>query len=74
MSWCINAKNLLKSVHGFSSYELATGHSTKLPSTINNKAPAPTSEQLTKVVSHKLHGIHKAKETFIASENSETFT
>ena len=42
VSWCINAKNSLHSAHWFSPYQLAIGKNPKLPSTINQKAPAPT--------------------------------
>ena len=34
VSWCINAKNSLHSVHGFSPYQLATGKNPKLASVL----------------------------------------
>ena len=57
-------------MHDFSPQELAIGHNSKLPPTINNKVPAATSQPLSKAVSDNLDTIHKAK-VFIASENSE---
>lgn len=71
VSWCINAKNSLHSVHGFSPYQLAIGKNPKLPSTLNENAPALTRQPVSKIVSNNLEALHKAREAFIASENSE---
>ena len=71
VSWCINSKNSLHSVPGFSPYQLAIGKNPKLPSVLNKKAPALTREPISKIVSNNLDVIHKAREAFISSENSE---
>ena len=68
VSWCINAKNALHSVPGFSPYQLAIGKNPKLPSVLNGKAPALTRQPISKIVSNNLDVIQKA---FISSENSE---
>ena len=70
-SWCINAKNSLHSVHGFSPYQLAIGKNPKFPSVLNKKAPALTRQPISKIVSNNLDAIHKAREAFISSENSK---
>ena len=70
-SWCINAKNSLHSVHGFSPYQLAIDKNPKLPSVLNKKAPALTRQPISKIVSNNLDAIHKSREAFISSENSE---
>ena len=70
VSWCINAKNSLHSIHGFSPHQLATGKNPKLPSTLNKKVPALTCQPVSKIVSNNLDAIHRAREAFIVSENS----
>ena len=71
VSCCINAKNSLHSVHGFSPYQLAIGRNPKLPFVLNEKVPALTRQPTSKIVSNNLDAIHKARESFISSENSE---
>ena len=71
VSWCINAKIPLHSIHGFSFYQLAIGKNPKLPSTLNKKVPALARQPASKIVSNNLDVIHRARETFIASESSE---
>ena len=71
VSCCINAKNSLHSVHGFSPYQLAIGKNPKLPFVLNEKVPALTRQPTSKIVSNNLDAIHKARESFISSENSE---
>ena len=67
--WSINAKNSLHSIHGFSPYKLAIGKNSKLPSTLNEKAPALNCQPASKIVSSNLDAIHRAREAFIASKN-----
>ena len=71
VTWCINAKNCLSNIHGFSPYQLFIGTNPKLPSMISNRAPALTAKPSSKVISNNLKAKHKAREAFIASENSE---
>ena len=71
LSWCINAKNSLHRVHGFSPYQPAIGKNPKLPSVLNEKAPALTRQPISKIFSNNLDAIHKTREVFISSENSE---
>ena len=71
VSWCINAKNSLPSVHGFSPYQLAIGKNPKLASVLNEEVPALARQPISKIVSNNLDAIHKAREDFILSENSE---
>ena len=70
ISSCINAKNSLHSVHGFSPYQLAIGKNPKLPCVLKEKAPALTCQPTSKIVSNNLDVIHEATEAFISSENS----
>ena len=54
VSWCINAKNSIHSIHGFSPYQLAIDKNPKLPSALNEKAPASTHQSVSKNVSSNL--------------------
>lgn len=71
VSWCVNAKISLTDIHGFSPYQLAIGTKPKLTSTHHAKAPAHTNIPTIKIVAKNLEGIHKVREAFAASENSE---
>ena len=48
-SWCINGKNSLHNVHEFSPYQLAIGKNPKLPSVLNEKAPALTRQPISRI-------------------------
>ena len=71
LSWCINAKQALYSIHGFYAYKLAVGKNLKLPLTLNENVPALTRQPVSKIVSSNLDTIYRAREAFIASQNSE---
>ena len=71
VSWCINAKNSLHCVRGFSPYQLAIGQNPKIPLILDQKAPPLACQLLSKIVSSNLDAIHRARETYIASENPE---
>ena len=71
VAWAINAKNSLTNIHGFSPYQLAIGQNPKLPNANTNDAPALTHESTTKILEDNLSYLHKAREAFIQSENSE---
>ena len=68
---CVNAKNSLSNIHGFSPYQLVIGSNPKLPSVMSNRAPALTATPSSKVISNNLKAIHKARQAFTASENTE---
>ena len=60
VSWCVNTKNSLHNVHGFSPYWLILETNTKLPSTLSDKLPALTNKPISKVISQNLEALHKA--------------
>ena len=64
-------KEFLVNIHGFSPYQLATGTNPKLPSIHKAKALVLTFTPRNQVICKNLKAIQKARETFIASENSE---
>ena len=71
LSWCLNVKNSLTNVHGFSSFQLALGQNLRLPSTFIDKTPALTPSITSKILTENLAVLHKAREAFVAYENSD---
>ena len=69
--WCVNAKNSLCNVHGFSPYQLSIGTNPKLPSVMNDELPALTAKASSKLIADNLNALHSAREAFIQSEHSE---
>ena len=71
LAWCINAKNPLQNVHGFSPFQLALGQNPKLPSVLSDKPTAFTSPSSSKIPLDNLNASHEAREAFIMSESSK---
>ena len=71
LSWCINAKNSLANVYDFSPFQLALRQNPKLNSIFIDKPPAYIQTNASKILTDNLTALHKAREAFIASENSE---
>ena len=69
--WCINAKNSLANLHGFSPFQLAVEQHLKLPSTLIDKPPSSIQAITSKILRNNLTALHRGSEAFIASENSE---
>ena len=57
--WCVNAKNALHNVHGFSPYQLTLGTNPKLPSTLSDILLALTNKPISKVTSQNLEAYTK---------------
>ena len=68
LAWCLNAKNSLENVHGFSPFQFVFGQKTQLPSTFANKTPAVI-QHTSKILTDNLTTLHKAIEAFISSES-----
>ena len=71
LSWCINAKNSLHNVHGFSPYQLALGQNPRLPPFFTDTPPAHESPSSSDIVRQHLNALHDARRAFIEAENSE---
>ena len=73
LMWCVNAKNSLQNVHGFSPYQLVFGHNPVLPSPLNNRPPAleDPHTRSTEIVKENLNAQHSARVAFMESERSE---
>lgn len=69
--WCASAKNSLINIHGFSPYQLTIETNPKLSSKSSRKSASSHHIPTNKIVAKNLKAIHKARETFIANENSE---
>ena len=71
LSWSLNAKNSLATVHGFSPFQLTLGRNPKLPSTFDDKPPALTPSNTSKILTDNLAALHIAREAFVSCDNSE---
>ena len=71
VSWYVSAKNSLHNVNGFTPFQLSIGTNPKLPSTLSDELPALTTKPTSKVLSEHLYALHKAREAFVESENSD---
>ena len=61
LAWCLNAKNSLAKVHGFSPFQLVFGQNSKLPSTFTNKTPALLQYDNSKILIDNVTALHKAR-------------
>ena len=71
MAWCINAKNSLHNVHGFSPFQLVFGKNPRIPGILVDRPPALDSDTSACIVRENANAIHSARRAFIASESSE---
>ena len=71
LAWCLNAKNWLANLHGFSPFQLVFGQNLKLPSTFTDKPPVLIQHDTSTILTDNLAAIHKARQVFILSESSE---
>ena len=69
--WCINNKNSLHNVHGFSPYQLALGQNSRLPALLTDTLPAHESPSSSDIVWQHFNALHDARRAFIEEENSE---
>ena len=71
LAWCVNAKNSLANIHGFSPFQLALGQNPKLPSIFHDKPPALSPINTNKILTDNLLLLHRTRQAYIASESSE---
>ena len=71
LSWCLNAKNSLANIHGFSPFQLVLGQNRELQSRFIDKLPALTPSNTSKILTDNLTALHKAREAFVTYGNSE---
>jgi hypothetical protein len=71
LAWCVNAKNSLNNVQGFSSFQLSIGQNPRLPTVLSNRPPAYDSSLSSKLIRDNLNALHCARQAFIESERSE---
>ena len=71
IAWCVNAKNSLQNIHGFSPYQLAIGKNPTFPIAIDSYPPALTQFSENDIIRKNLEALHKSREAFVRSESSE---
>ena len=71
LAWCINAKNSMINIHGFTPYQLAFGKNPTLPSTLDNLPPANSPVNHSEILRENLNALHSAREAFTKLENSD---
>ena len=71
LTWCLNAKNSLANVHGFSPFQLVFGQNFKLPSTFTEKPPALIQHDTSTILTENLTAWHKERQAFISTESSQ---
>ena len=71
IAWRCNAKNSLYNMQSFSPYQLAMGSNPILPNSRESNLPALTNKPSNLIFKENLETLHKAREAFIQSENSE---
>ena len=69
--WAVHAKNSLSNIHGFSPYQLVFGKNPNVPGVLVDRPPALSDETKSDIVRENLNALHKAREAFVRSENSE---
>ena len=71
LQWCVNAKNSLRNIHGFSPYQLALGQNPRSPALLSDMPPALESNSSSEIIRQNLNALYCDREAFIRSENSE---
>ena len=72
LSWCVNTENSLANVHGFSSLQLTLGQFQIFPQlSLINPQHIYKQKQVRYLLTDNLTALHRAREAFLASKNSE---
>ena len=71
VAWCINAKNSLQNVHGFSPFQLVFGRNPRLPGILVDRPPALDDFNTITIIRDNLNALHASRRAFLASESSE---
>ena len=69
--WSISAHNSLRNINGFSPFQLVFSRNPTIPALLDSKPPALNEDTSSEVVRKNLESLHKARQAYIASENSE---
>ena len=69
-AWCLNAKNSLKNVNGFSPYQIAMGQNPIVPVAVDNDLPANSQVNTSEVVRENLNALHAARKAYVETEFS----
>ena len=72
LAWCINAKNTLENVKGFSPAQIVFGRNPKLPNLFSAGPTGFEEVAVSKTLAQHINAMHKAREAFIESESDRT--
>ena len=64
VAWCINAKNSLHNVHGFSPFQLVFGKNPRIPGILVDRPPALDGDTSSRIVCENANAIHSARQAF----------
>ena len=70
LAWCLNAKNSLKNVNGYTPYQISMGQNPTLPVAVENELPGNSLMQTSDIVRKNLNAMHLARKTYIETESS----
>ena len=73
-SWCLNAKNSLKNVNGFTPYQIAMGQNPTLPVAVENELPGNSLIYTSDLVRENLNAIYVARRAYMETESSKIKT
>ena len=68
LAWCINAKNTLQNVNGFSPAQIVYGRKPKLPTLLSAGPPGIEKISISKAPAQHIDTMHRSREAFIESE------
>ena len=71
VAWCINAKNSLQNLHGYSPFQLVFGKNPPLPGLLLDKPPALSEPSSAQIIRDNLNALHAARQAYVSSESSE---
>ena len=69
-AWCLNAKNSLKNVNGFTPYQISMGQNPILPIASENDLPGNSLVHTSDIVRENLNAMHTARKVYIETESS----
>ena len=73
LAWCVNSKNSLNNIHGFSSHQMILGQNPVLPGMFDEQLPSleDHSVRSSEIIRQNLNALHSARVAFMESERLE---
>ena len=70
LAWCLNAKNSLMNVNGFTPYQVAMGQNPILPAAVDNELPGNSLVHTSDLVRENLNSMSAARKAYVETESS----